>query len=88
MFYASGTGIVRFPDDGIVITPTTLKDQGEEMLHSSSESNPKIPVLGLYQTKSTAHGGRLVTYGDSNWTIAALLVSPAFIMVDKVAMSG
>ena len=27
---------------------------------------PKIPVLGLYQTQSTAKGGRVVAYGDSN----------------------
>ena len=25
MFYASGTGLVRFPDDGLVYTPGTLK---------------------------------------------------------------
>ena len=25
MFYASGTGLVRFPDDGVVYTPGTLK---------------------------------------------------------------
>lgn len=30
MFYASGTGLVRFPDDGLVYTPGTLKVGKEE----------------------------------------------------------
>ena len=69
MNYASGTGIVRFPDEGIVISPPTLKDQGQEILGQGVPSNDisnTIPILGFYQSKSTDQGGRIVTYGDSN----------------------
>ena len=61
--------IVRFPDEGIVIAPPTLKDQGQEILGQGVPANDmsnNIPVLGFYQTKSTDQGGRIVTYGDSN----------------------
>ncbi len=79
MTFASGTGIVRFPEEGIVIAPTTLKDQGLEILgHGNNNNNNAaggpgqpdptnvIPVLGFYQTQSTDSGGRIVVYGDSN----------------------
>ena len=68
MNYASGTGIVRFPDEGIVISPPTLKDQGQEILGQGvpNDMANTIPVLGFYQSKSTDQGGRIVTYGDSN----------------------
>ena len=68
MNYASGTGIVRFPDEGIVISPPTLKDQGQEILGQGvpNDMSNTIPVLGFYQSKSTDQGGRIVTYGDSN----------------------
>ena len=61
--------IVRFPDEGIVIAPPTLKDQGQEILGQGVPSNDisnTIPILGFYQSKSTDQGGRIVTYGDSN----------------------
>ena len=50
--YASGTGIVRFPEEGIVLAPSTLKDQGSEVLSgqlTSSDQSNIIPVLGFYQ---------------------------------------
>ena len=53
--YASGTGIVRFPEEGIVLAPSTLKDQGSEVLSgqlTSSDQSNIIPVLGFYQVCS------------------------------------
>ena len=54
----------------------SLQDQGQEILGGRGSDGgsgggtgsklPKIPVLGLYQTQSTAKGGRVVVYGDSN----------------------
>ena len=49
--YASGTGIVRFLEEGIVLAPSTLKDQGSEVLSgqlTSSDQSNVIPVLGFY----------------------------------------
>ena len=53
-----------------------FQDQGKEILGrrgsdggsggGTGSNLPKIPVLGLYQTQSTAKGGRVVVYGDSN----------------------
>ena len=53
-----------------------FQDQGKEILGGRGSDGgsgggtgsklPKIPVLGLYQTQSTAKGGRVVVYGDSN----------------------
>ena len=53
-----------------------FQDQGQEILGGRGSDGgsgggagsklPKIPVLGLYQTQSTAKGGRVVVYGDSN----------------------
>ena len=52
MSYASGTGIVRFPQEGIVLAPSSLKDQGSEVLSghvTSTDQSNVIPVLGFYQ---------------------------------------
>ena len=53
-----------------------FQDQGKDILGGRGSDGgsgggagsklPKIPVLGLYQTQSTAKGGRVVVYGDSN----------------------
>ena len=68
MQYSSGTGIVRFPEEGLVIAPTSLRDQGLEILgQAANADHPNaVPILGFYQTKSTENGGRIVVYGDSN----------------------
>lgn len=86
MNYASGTGIVRFPPEGIVLAPSTLKDQGAEILNSQSgsgESN-EIPILGFYQSKSTENGGRIVTYGDSNCVDSAHLTKDCWWLMDAI----
>ena len=68
MQYSSGTGIVRFPEEGLVIAPTSLRDQGLEILGqvANADHPNAVPILGFYQTKSTENGGRIVVYGDSN----------------------
>ena len=67
MQYSSGTGIVRFPEEGLILTPTSLRDQGLEILGQGTSEKPNsVPILGFYQTKSTETGGRIVTYGGNN----------------------
>ena len=73
MYYASGVSLIKFPDNGTLISANGFKDQGLEILNSKSpdgvakkdfEINRDVPILGLYQTPNS--GGRIVTYGDSN----------------------
>lgn len=72
MYYASGTSIVRFPKDGLLVVEN-LKDQGYEVDSGVSVSAANVPVLGIYQTQTpvredntTVPSGRIVLYGDSN----------------------
>ena len=70
VYYASGTSISRFPEDGTLIMET-LKDQGYEVIKGETQSAEKVAVLGLYQTtngnkEAGAHPGRISLYGDSN----------------------
>lgn len=69
--FASGTGIARFPKNGVLI-PFQLRDQ------ASSGSEPQaVPVLGFYNpaepdeknteaSKPTPHSGRIAVFGDSS----------------------
>jgi membrane-bound transcription factor site-1 protease len=90
MNYASGTGIVRFPEEGIVLAPPALKDQGAEIMGKTStggaqaEQNNLIPVLGFYQTKSTDTGGRIAVYGDSNCIDSAHLTKDCWWLMDAI----
>ena len=68
--YSSGTSIVSFPSDGIVIS-RKLNHQGNEVVTGETKTEEDVPILGLYQTKfkGTAHdgkAGRIALYGDSN----------------------
>jgi len=84
MYYASGTSIINFPSDGLLVS-RSLKDQGQEVLKEDARMVPEVPILGFYQTNSTRFGGRIVLYGDSNcidnshlqkdcfWMLTALL---------------
>lgn len=65
LYYASGTSIAKFPEDGIVISET-LKDQGYEVLRGDSRTVKNVPVLGLHQTLAKPSSGRVVIFGDSN----------------------
>lgn len=65
MFYASGTSIRDFPEDGIVLD-ADLEDQGAEILGEPDPNKYKVPILGLLQTSTGVRGGRVIVYGDSN----------------------
>lgn len=72
VYYASGTSIVKFPEDGLLVVED-LKDQGREVDSGVSVSASNVPILGLYQTHTVARegnatvpSGRIVLYGDSN----------------------
>ncbi|XP_013391143.1 membrane-bound transcription factor site-1 protease-like [Lingula anatina] len=84
MYYASGTSIAKFPEDGLLITQS-LKDQGYEVVKGESITADKVPILGLHEGKSPSRQGRVALYGDSNcldnshiqkdcyWLLSALL---------------
>lgn len=81
--FSSGSPLVRFPPDGVVITPQ-LRDQGREVLGGGNDLTVKLPVLGLYQTRASSTGGRVVVYGDSNCIDGAHLTKPCYWLVDAV----
>ena len=60
------TLIPSFQDQGQEILGGRGSDGGSGGGGGAGSKFPKIPVLGLYQTQSTAKGGRVVAYGDSN----------------------
>ena len=82
--YSSGSHLVRFPPDGHVVT-VQMKDQGREVLGDTGYTvHIKTPVLGLYQTRASTRGGRLVVFGDSNCIDGAHLTKPCYWLVDAM----
>ncbi|KAK3086362.1 hypothetical protein FSP39_017399 [Pinctada imbricata] len=89
MYYASGTSIAKFPEEGVLVTQT-LKDQGYEVLKGNSITKENVAVLGLYQTIAKSGAGRVALYGDSNcldnshmqkdcyWLLSAILEYTAY----------
>lgn len=89
MYYASGTSLAKFPEDGVVLSHN-LKDQGHEVLKGESKTMEGVPILGLYQTTSAPESGRVALFGDSNcldnshmqkecfWLLSALLEYTAY----------
>ncbi|XP_037086753.1 LOW QUALITY PROTEIN: membrane-bound transcription factor site-1 protease-like [Pollicipes pollicipes] len=63
--YASGTTLARFPKEGTVIRHS-LRDQAAEIVDGLKKKVPDAAVLGLYQTRGAAAGGRIGLYGDSS----------------------
>ena len=53
---------VRFPPDGHVVS-VRMRDQGREVLGEAGagDLHIKAPVLGLYQSRASQSGGRLVS---------------------------
>ncbi|XP_044734219.1 membrane-bound transcription factor site-1 protease isoform X2 [Chrysoperla carnea] len=86
MYYASGSHIIQFPTNGILITQT-LNDQGLQIIDGNEEKHKnEVSILGLYQTETNNEkSGRIIVYGDSNcldnshlskacfWMLAAFL---------------
>ena len=91
--YASGSGLIKFPDDGIVIVPEHLHDQGLEILdmvpispegkEAAAKVKNNIPVMGFHQSKAPG-SGRVVVYGDSNCVDSAHLSDNCFWMMDAI----
>jgi len=79
--FSSGSPLVRFPPDGTLFSPS-LRDQGEEVTGGSSDKVVKSPILGLYQTRGSHGGGRIVAYGDSNCIDGAHLSKPCYWLMD------
>jgi len=80
--FSSGSALVRFPPDGVLVS-AQLMDQGEEIL-AGKETKDTHPILGLYQTRSSAKGGRVVAYGDSNCVDGAHLQKPCYWLMDAL----
>lgn len=87
--FSSGAPLVRFPPDGLLVAGQ-LRDQGEEVLgggsssSNSASSGGQFPILGLYQTRASATGGRIAVYGDSNCIDGAHLVKPCYWLMDAL----
>jgi len=82
--FSSGSPIVRFPPDGLLVSPQ-LRDQGKEVLGESAPPAVNVPVLGLYQTRARGPGGgRIVVYGDSNCIDGAHLSKPCYWLLDAL----
>lgn len=65
MYYASGTSIIKFPENGLLIR-RSLTNQGQEVLEKKADHVEGVPILGLLQTGSSKTSGRIAVYGDSN----------------------
>ncbi|XP_005107775.1 membrane-bound transcription factor site-1 protease [Aplysia californica] len=95
MYYASGTSISQFPEDGLLLTET-LKNQGFEVIKANTWTARDVPILGLHQMTSGTNSGRVVLYGDSNcldtshmqkdcfWMLSALLEYTAHSVLPAV----
>lgn len=80
--YASGTHIVRFPTNGVVLGATLL-DQGSEILGGKA-TKEKVPILGLLQTQNNVNSGRIAVYGDSNCIDNSHLQKDCFWLLDAL----
>ncbi|KAH9487758.1 Membrane-bound transcription factor site-1 protease [Bulinus truncatus] len=65
MYYASGTSILKFPEDGLLLTGT-FKNQGFEVMKGNTLTISDVPVLGIHQITTSPGAGRVALYGDSN----------------------
>ncbi|XP_053212720.1 membrane-bound transcription factor site-1 protease-like [Panonychus citri] len=94
MFYASGTSIIKFPEESAgssVLVRRDLNDQGKEMLKSVTIKQKDIPILGLFQAKESNlvdndqyTKGRIAVYGDSNCLDTAHLQRDCFWMLEAL----
>ncbi|KAB0795842.1 hypothetical protein PPYR_09903 [Photinus pyralis] len=85
MYYASGTNIAKFPENGLLIG-RDLRDQAYQVMGITSGANEKflVPILGFLQTKSNDKGGRIVVYGDSNCLDMNHLEKACYWMLDAI----
>lgn len=85
MYFASGTSIIGFPDDGKVIMKS-LKDQGAEIIKDqndarddSKKTNP-VAILGLTEHQA----GKIGVYGDSNCLDGAHLQKDCYWLLEEL----
>lgn len=83
MYYASGTSIVQFPENGLLIK-RELKDQGKEVLGEAETTTYDVPILGLLQTNINEKSGKVIVYGDSNCLDNSHLQKDCFWMLDGI----
>lgn len=86
MYYASGTSIRSFPQDGKVLT-RVLKDQGQEILRGHNAENRdevldsrNVAILGLAEVSD----GRISVYGDSNCLDGVHLQKDCFWLLEEI----
>ncbi|XP_023211189.1 membrane-bound transcription factor site-1 protease-like [Centruroides sculpturatus] len=83
MYYASGTSIARFPENGLVIK-RSLNNQGIEVLKGQAEKVDGVAILGLYQAKPIETAGRIAIYGDSNCLDTAHMQKECFWLLEAL----
>ena len=64
-YYASGTSLVNFPSDGLVIT-RDLQDQGSEIVEAETKLVHDVAIMGLYQVKRTTPTSNRVSERDED----------------------
>jgi len=92
MYYASGTSILQFPADSVVVSVEDLNDQGREVIEGVTERQKPVPVLGLYlppsktssSSSESSSRGRIAVYGDSNCLDSAHLQKGCFWLMDAL----
>nr|XP_002122807.1 membrane-bound transcription factor site-1 protease [Ciona intestinalis] len=83
VYFASGTSILQFPPNSMILSKP-LKDQGKEILSGfSSEMKESVPILGLHKIPG-GNGGKLVVYGDSNCIDDAHLTTDCYWLMDAL----
>lgn len=83
MYFASGTSIARFPENGLVIK-RSLNNQGIEVLKGQAEKVDGVAILGLYQAKPIETAGRVAIYGDSNCLDTAHMQKECFWLLEAL----
>ncbi|CAM6031724.1 unnamed protein product, partial [Sphagnum compactum] len=85
MYFASGSGIVKFPEKDSILLKRDLNDQGLEILNGQKETITNVPILGLYNPQgSDSPVGRLAIYGDSNCLDTAHMQKDCFWMLEAL----
>ena len=77
--FASGTSIVSFPTDSMVLT-ATMADESSEIVHGKEVIVSDVPVFGVHH----ATNGSIAVYGDSSCLDNAGQVDPCFWFVEEI----
>lgn len=80
MYYASGTSIAKFPEEGLLLTES-LKNQGFEVIKANTWTVADVPILGIHQVATGPNSGRVALYGDSNCLDSSHMQKDCFWML-------